>query len=236
MNATQPRKPTAAELVVLRVRQMIERGEVRSGDQLPPERELALQVGVSRPSVSSGLKSLAAMGVVQIRRGAGTFIAGGPPALDSQPLSFLAALHGFSRAQMFEARLVLEVAVAGLAAQRGAAEKVIAMSDEITGMFTSLDAPDRFLEHDIRFHQAVASTCDNPILASIVEMISTLFRDFRRASIGRARDLKQSAEEHLLIYQAVRARDPDRARRAMDDHLRRSLRTQALEEGTEVVA
>jgi hypothetical protein len=68
------------------------------------------------------------------------------------------------------------------------------------GQFRDLDAPDRFLEHDIRFHQAVAATCDNPILVSIVEMISTLFRDFRRASIGRARDLKESAEEHLLIY------------------------------------
>jgi GntR family transcriptional repressor for pyruvate dehydrogenase complex len=113
---------------------------------------------------------------------------------------------------------------------------VIAISDEITGMFASLDAPDRFLEHDIRFHQAVAATSDNPILVSIVEMISTLFREFRRTSIGRARDLKQSAEEHRLIYQAIRARDPERARRAMDEHLRRSLRTQALEDANEASA
>lgn len=233
MTARASKRGTAAEQVVTRVRQMIERGEAHSGDRLPPERELAVQLGVSRPSVRSGLKSLAAMGVVRIRQGAGTFITGGPPALDSQPLSFLAALHGFTRAQMFEARLVLEVAVAGLAAERGAAERVIAISDEITGMFASLDAPDRFLEHDIRFHQAVAATCDNPILVSIVEMISTLFREFRRVSIGRARDLKQSAEEHRLIYQAIRARDPERARRAMDEHLRRSLRTQAMEDAGE---
>ncbi len=230
MNARPARKITAVETVVARVRDMIEKGEVGSGDQLPPERELALQVHVSRPSVRAGLKSLAAMGVVRIRQGAGTFITGGPPALDSQPLRFLAALHGFTRAQMFEARLVLEVAVAGLSAERAAPDDVIAMSDEIAGMFASLDTPDRFLEHDIRFHQAVAATCDNPILVSIVGMISTLFREFRRTSIGKARDLKQSAEEHRLIYQAIRARDPERARRAMDEHLRRSLRTQALED------
>lgn len=235
MNARPSKKVTAAELVVTRVRQMIDRGEARSGDRLPPERELALQLGVSRPSVRSGLKSLAAMGVVRIRQGAGTFIMGGPPALDSQPLSFLAALHGFTRAQMFEARLVLEVAVAGLAAERAAPERVIAISDEITGMFTSLDAPDRFLEHDIRFHQAVAATSDNPILVSVVEMISTLFREFRRVSIGKARDLKQSAEEHRAIYQAIRAKDPERARHAMDEHLRRSLRTQALEDASEAL-
>src|SRR5450756_1662203 len=114
------KKVTAVELVVRQVRRMIESGEVRSGDRLPPERELAQQLGVSRPSVRSGFKSLAAMGVVQIRQGAGTFITGGPPVLGSEPLSFLAALHGFSRDQMFEARLVLEVAVAGLAAERAA--------------------------------------------------------------------------------------------------------------------
>ncbi len=230
MNTRPSKKVTASGLVVMRVRQMIDRGEVGSGDRLPPERELARQLGLSRPTVRSGLKTLAAMGVVQIRQGAGTFITGGPPALDSEPLSFLAALHGFTRAQMFEARLVLEVAVAGLAAERAAPNKVIAISDEVTGGFASLDAPDQFLEHDIQFHRAVAATSDNPILFSVVEMISTLFREFRRASIGKARDLKLAAEEHRAIYQAIRARDPERARRAMDAHLRRALRTQALEE------
>jgi len=229
MTARPAKKPTAAELVVSRVRGLIERGEVRSGDRLPPERELAQQLGVSRPSVRSGLKSLAAMGVVQIRQGAGTFITGGPPVLGSEPLSFLAALHGFTRAQMFEARLVLEVAVAGLAAERAAPDKVIPISDETTGMFASLDAPASFLEHDIRFHQAIATASGNPILASVVEMVSKLFYELRRESIGAARDLRQAAEEHRAIYQAIRAHDADAARRAMGEHLQRSARTQALE-------
>ncbi len=233
MNSGPSKKVPASRLVVTRVRQMIERGQVHSGDRLPPERELAVQLGVSRPTVRSGLKSLATMGVVQIRQGAGTFIACGPPALDSEPLRFLAALHGFTRAQIFEARLVLEVAVAGLAAERAAPGKVIAISDELTGMFASLEAPDRFLEHDIQFHRAVAATSDNPILSSVVDMISALFRESRRASIGKARDLKRAAEEHRAIYQAIRARDPERARRATDAHLRRAWRSQALEDSDE---
>jgi GntR family transcriptional repressor for pyruvate dehydrogenase complex len=221
---------TAAELVVGRIRALIEAGDVRAGDRLPPERDLARQLGVSRPSVRSGLKSLAAMGVVQIRQGAGTFITGGPPVLGSEPLSFLAALHGFTRAQMFEARLVLEVDVAGLAAERAAPEKVMAISDETTGMFASLDAPGAFLDHDIRFHQAVAAASENPILASLVEMVSKLFYELRRQSIGVATDKKQAAEEHRLIYQAIRARDPERARQAMANHLRRASLTQAQED------
>jgi len=72
------------------------------------------------------------MGVVQIRQGAGTFITGGPPMLGSEPLSFLAALHGFTRDQMFEARLVLEVAVAGLAAERAAPGRVASREPRVT--------------------------------------------------------------------------------------------------------
>jgi GntR family transcriptional regulator, transcriptional repressor for pyruvate dehydrogenase complex len=230
MNPRQAKKVTAAGLVVTRIRGLIESGEVRSGDRLPPERDLARQLGVSRPSVRSGLKSLAAMGVVQIRQGAGTFITGGPPVLDSEPLSFLAALHGFTRAQMFEARLVLEVAVAGLAAERARPEKVMAISDETTEMFASLDAPSAFLDHDIRFHQAVAAASDNPILGSLVEMVSKMFYELRRESIGVAKDMKLAAEEHRLIYQAIRARDVERAREAMASHLRRAALTQALED------
>jgi GntR family transcriptional repressor for pyruvate dehydrogenase complex len=227
-----PKKVTAAELVVTRIRALIEAGEVRAGDRLPPERDLAQQLGVSRPSVRSGLKSLAAMGVVQIRQGAGTFITGGPPVLGSEPLSFLAALHGFTRSQMFEARLVLEVAVAGLAAERAAPEKVMAISDETTEMFATLDAPSTFLEHDIRFHQAVAAASGNPILASLVEMVSKLFYELRRESIRVATDKKEAAEEHRVIYQAIRARDPERARQAMANHLHRAALTQAQEDST----
>jgi len=230
------RKPSeklaAAEIVVSRVRSSIESGELRSGDRLPAERELARRLGVSRPSVRSGLKSLAAMGVVQIRQGAGTFITAGPPTLGSEPLSFLAALHGFTRAQMFEARHVLEVTVAGIAAERAkqSPERVIAISDETTGMFASLEDPDRFLDHDIRFHRAVAAVADNPILSSLVEMVSALFRELRQGTIRRARDLRQAADEHLAIYQAIRAHDPERSRRAMSDHLQRAQKSQAQEE------
>ena len=89
----KPTEGVTAEIVVRHVRALIERGELKPGDRLPPERELAVQLGVSRPSVRAGLRSLAAIGVLQTRHGAGTFITDGPPTLGSEPLSFLAALH-----------------------------------------------------------------------------------------------------------------------------------------------
>ena len=100
------------------MRALIDRGELRRGDRLPAERDLATQIGVSRPTVRAGLRALAAMGVVRSRHGSGTYIPDGPPALGSEPLSFLAALHGFTREEMYEARRILEVGAAALAAER----------------------------------------------------------------------------------------------------------------------
>jgi GntR family transcriptional repressor for pyruvate dehydrogenase complex len=214
----------AAELVVDHVRGQIERAELKPGDRLPPERELAQRIGVSRPSVRAGLRSLSAMGVVQTRHGSGTYIADGPPHLDSQPLSLLAALHGFTTEQMFEARRVLEMGVAGLAAERATGEQIAVMAEEVTGMFASVEDQQAFLMHDIRFHRAVAMASGNPILASLVEMVSSLYFEHRRRTMPRGRDLRETAVTHRNIYHAVRAHDADRARREMSVHLPRQQR------------
>jgi GntR family transcriptional regulator, transcriptional repressor for pyruvate dehydrogenase complex len=225
-------KPTdgvTAEIVVRHVRGLIERGELRPGDRLLPERELAVQLGVSRPSVRAGLRSLSAIGILQTRHGAGTFITDGPPTLGAEPLSFLAALHGFTRDEMFEARRALEVGVAGLAAERATDEQIATIAEEVTGMYASLDDPQAFLIHDIRFHRAVASASGNPILASLVEMVSALFYEHRRKTAQNGRDLKESAQMHRVVYHAIRARDAKRARSAMSDHLLLAQQAQSLE-------
>jgi len=151
------------------------------------------------------------MGVVESRQGAGTFITTGPPRLGAGPLSFLAALHGFTREQIFEARKVLEVGAAGLAAERGLAGLLAPMAEEVTGMFANLTEPQIFLIHDVRFHRAVAAAAANPVLSSIVEMVSSLVYEQRRVTVERALDLKESAEMHRRIYQAIRDHDPERA-------------------------
>jgi GntR family transcriptional repressor for pyruvate dehydrogenase complex len=216
--------------VVHHVALLIERGELRPGDRLPPERELALELGVSRPTVRAGLHALAAMGVTESRQGAGTFITGGPPRLGAGPLSFLAALHGFSRDQIFEARKILEVGAAGLAAELGLNDRLAPMAEEVTGMFANISEPQTFLLHDIRFHRAVAGAAGNPVLLALVEMVSSLVWEQRRLTVERAHDLKESAEMHRRIYQAIRDRDPERARKEMTQHLDLARQAQASEE------
>jgi GntR family transcriptional repressor for pyruvate dehydrogenase complex len=226
---------TAAEQVIWQLREMIHRGELRPGDKLPPERDLAKVLGESRPTLRGGIRALAAIGVLETRQGAGTFVvkSDGPPALDSSPLRLMASLHGFTSAEMFEARQSLEMAVAGLAAERATSEHMALMSEEIAGMYASLDDPEQFLVHDMRFHQAVASASRNRILTSLMNMVATILFDVRRKTVKRARDLKESAEMHRHIYRAVRSRDSEAARTAMRNHLTLAQKAQDAEEAAD---
>jgi GntR family transcriptional repressor for pyruvate dehydrogenase complex len=169
------------------------------------------------------------MGVVSSRKGAGTFIQGGPPTLGGEPLRLLADLHDFSSEEMFEARGALEVAAAGLAALRATPPQREEMATEVTGMFSSVDEPEAFLLHDVRFHRAVAAASNNAVLAALVEMVSSLVWERRRETIKAARDLRESADIHRGIFDAIRARQATRARTAMARHLRLALEGWAAE-------
>src|SRR5262245_16153581 len=221
----------SAAAVVAHVRDLIDRGALRPGGRLPPERDLAQQIGVSRPTVRAGLRTLAALGVVRSRRGSGTYIPDGPPTLGAEALSFLAALHKFTVDHVFEARRILEVGAAGLAAERATPEQLATLADEVASLFASLADRQVFLVHDINFHRVIAAASGNPIVASLVEMVAALYYERRRTTAERAvdRDMRDAADAHRQIYQAVRARDVNAARRAMDEHLVRSRSYQAKE-------
>jgi GntR family transcriptional repressor for pyruvate dehydrogenase complex len=227
------RDPSAdsAAQVVAHVRELIDRGALGPGARLPPERDLARQVGVSRPTVRAGLRTLAALGVVRSRRGSGTYIPEGPPTLGAEALSFLAALHKFTIDDVYEVRRILEVGAAGLAAERATPDHLATLAEEVTGLFASLSDRQVFLVHDINFHRSIAAASGNPIVASLVEMVSALHYERRRATAERAadRELRDAADAHRQIYQAVRTHDADRARRSMNDHLLRSQSYQARE-------
>jgi GntR family transcriptional repressor for pyruvate dehydrogenase complex len=171
------------------------------------------------------------MGVVEARHGSGTYIPGGPPKLDTQGLSFLAALHGFTRDEMFEARRVLEVGAAGMAAERATGHDLAAIAEEVASLFANMEDPELFLVHDMQFHRAVAVASRNPIVASLIEMVSTLFFEHRRPTAARAtdRNLRDAANMHRRIYLSIRERDADQARTLMDEHLRQAARHHADE-------
>jgi GntR family transcriptional repressor for pyruvate dehydrogenase complex len=234
MMSAMTRKPmvaasAATALVADHVRQMILRGELQRGQKLPPEREMVQKLGLSRTSVRAGMQLLANKGILVIRHGTGTFVADGPLVLDSEQFHFLSALHGFSRHDMFEARRSLESTVAGLAAERATGDDLAAISDAVTGMFVSLGNALEFLRYDAAFHRAVAAGSKNPIMASLVDMVSGMFFEARRGTAHQERDLQPIADKHRLIYQAIRDRDPVAASQRMVDHLLDAERLQQVE-------
>ncbi len=141
--------------------------------------------------------------------------------LGSEPLSFLAALHGFTGLEMYEARRILEVGAAGLAAERATDEQLAKLAEDVEALYGALESPQVFLVHDINFHRSVAAASGNPIVASLMEMVSALYYDRRRQTAQRAseRDLRDAAEAHRRIYDAICAHDAERARQAMNEHL-----------------
>lgn len=215
------RQGTSAEEVVQHLREMIHNGELRPGDRLPSERDLAKLLGVSRPTLRVAICSLAAIGVLRSRQGAGTFVVKDedPPSLDSSPLRLMASLRGFTSAEMFEARRALEMAVAGLAAERTTGEQLASIAEELAGMYASLEEPEQYLVHDMRFHQLIAAASGNRILTALMNMVATILLDVRSKTVKQAKDLRESAEMHQKIYRAIRDHDPEKARIAMRDHL-----------------
>jgi GntR family transcriptional repressor for pyruvate dehydrogenase complex len=130
---------------------------------------------------------------------------------------------------MFEARIILESNIAALAAERGKDEHYTALAEEVAEMFAAMDSPADFLIHDLLFHRIISKASGNPILASVIETITSALYDKRRKTVERSIDMRESAEMHREIYRAIRARRPQEARKLMEKHLQMAQASQGME-------
>src|ERR1700722_15335302 len=149
-NKAQPSDSQLAMQVVNHIRERIEDGTLQPGDKIPPEREFAKALNISRASLRTGIGYLAALGVMKVRHGVGTFVADGPAEFGKSSLGLLGALHGFKSWQMFEARKLLETNLAALAAERGQEEHLTQLAEEVTEMYATADDAAQYLIHDVR--------------------------------------------------------------------------------------
>ena len=218
-----------SEIVCFRLREMIKKGSL--GDRLPPERDLAREMGVSRQTLRSGIRSLSAGGFLKSRRGAGTFVVKTEdvPTLDTTPLRIMAKLHEFSAEEMFEARIALEIEIVGLAARNAKIENIMKMSDAIAEMFSALDEPKKFLAHDMQFHKCIAEASGNRMLTMLMRLVTQVIFETRSKTVKHATDLRQAAEMHRKIYRAIRDRNPAKAHEAMREHLLATQKAQEVE-------
>jgi GntR family transcriptional repressor for pyruvate dehydrogenase complex len=215
--------------VVNHIRSLMESGALQPGDKIPPEREFARSLNISRASLRTGIGYLAAMGVMKVRHGGGTFVADGPAEFGKASFSLMGVLHGFQSWHMFEVRLILESNLAALAAERAKEEHHTALAEEVAEIFASVDSPADFLIHDVLFHRIISQASGNPILAALMETITSALYDKRRKTVERSIDMRESAEMHRRIYRAIRARAPVEARKLMEQHLRMAQTAQGME-------
>lgn len=215
--------------VVNHIRALLEKGALQPGDRIPPERELARTLKISRASLRTGIGYLAAMGVMKVKHGVGTFIKDGPAEFSKASLGLMGALYGFQFWQMFEARLIIESSLAALAAERGKEEHFAALAEQVAEMYAIADNPADFLIHDILFHRIIAKASGNPILAALIKTITTAMYEKRRKTVERADYLREMAGMHREIYRAIHAHDPVEARKLMEHHLRVAENAQNME-------
>jgi GntR family transcriptional repressor for pyruvate dehydrogenase complex len=207
------------EEIVRQVKLMIAEGRLKSGDRLPPERDLAEKFVVSRTSVREALRALESLGLVEIRPGEGTFVREMSVEALVEPLALVMASQREAIGELFEARRLLEPAVAALAATRATPEEIQEMERILEEQAREIEAGRTGLAQDAQFHAAIGTAAHNRAITRIAHAVMDLLTQSREESLNTPGRRTRSHEDHRRILAAVKARDEAGARQAMLDHI-----------------
>src|SRR5215203_3932541 len=202
--------------------EMVISGGLERGERLPPERELCAHLGVSRTVVREALNLLEARGLISIEHGRGAVVSGGNPRAVRDTLGLLLRVQPKTLWELLEIRKILEVEVAGLAAERARPHDVAAMRLQLDRMRDSIDAPEGYVDADVEFHALLARATRNEVLLTMLEPVVDLLdllRASRRVSAARPGNALRALGEHERILRRVEAGDAGRAREEMRAHL-----------------
>ena len=196
-------------------------GELKVGDRLPTENELAQQLGVSKVPVREAMISLQQMGLLTSKRGAGggVFVCEPSPEPVGEALTLMLRLGQASIADLTQARLIIEPHVARQAAQLATPQDVVRLEETITEYQKVVEQDLPRSIHDLDFHLALADACGNPVLNLISRaLVPLLYTNVRRRRLPPERR-NLGIEGHHEIFEAVRRGDPDKAQEAMARHV-----------------
>ena len=201
------------------IKQMIISGTLSAGQRLPAERDLALLLGVSRPSLREAIRALTALNIVESRHGDGTFVSSLDPELLSQPVDFLLQVNHESLRALFEARRALESGIAALAAERATELELAELEGFVKRGQSLIKDVEAFIQHDIAFHTHLRRIARSPILASLLSSVDGLSAESRRQTAQSARTRSLSHRDHQRLVRALKARDVVAAQAIMVEHL-----------------
>jgi GntR family transcriptional regulator, transcriptional repressor for pyruvate dehydrogenase complex len=209
-------RPRLYEQVVSQIQEWIAENGLAVGDRLPPERELASRLGVSRATISQALVAMEVVGMVSVRHGDGVVLI--EPAGSTKVVSALRR-HAQQLPEIIEAREALETKLAALAAERRTESDLAAIDEALEVMERDIAAGGRGVEGDELFHAAVTAAGHSALLARLMAEISELIKESRIESLSQPDRPLNSLRGHRRIAEAIRARDGEAAAVAMQDHI-----------------
>jgi len=195
------------------------RGDWTPGERIPPERELCQQLGVGRASLREALKALEIMGMIETRLGDGTYVCERSEFL-SRPL--LWAITSSSDAEvheLVEARKLIEVELAGLAAERATPSDLKEIGVHLDQMESSMADVDQFQRSDIAFHLAIAQASHNRILMNALLLIRNLLQNWIGSALRIQGVAEKAFSQHQRIFMGIAKKNPCAARAEMQIHL-----------------
>lgn len=209
-------RPRLYEQIAQQLHDHVVQAHLRPGDRLPPEREMAKRLGVSRASLAQALVALEVLGVVSVRHGDGAVVV--ESATERQVVSALRA-RSQRLPEVIDARAALEVKLAALAADRRTALDLVAIDGALDTMAADIDAGGRGVEGDELFHAAVTAAGHSALLSRMMAEISELIRESRLESLTQPGRPSASLAGHRTIARAIRDRDAAAAATAMHEHI-----------------
>lgn len=208
------------EQIVQQIEESIVKGNLKPGDQLPAERELAQRFGVSRTAVREAVKALREKGLVEAYSGKGTFITDGTTQAVRQSLDLMVKIgQPEGSTHLAEVRAILEPEIAALAARRIQEPELTTMREAVAVMDRSGNDPEAYIEADLDFHLALAEGAANPLILSLLDSIVGLLREQRLRIFRVPGGPERGQFHHKKILEAVEKHDAEKARETMRAHL-----------------
>jgi len=204
--------------LIARFKELIEKGVFVPGHRLPPERDLAEALAVSRPTLRQSMRALQIMGVIKARQGSGSYLADSAGEIMRVPVEFALAFKNVARTDLFETRRTLEVKLASLAAERRTSDDLEAMRTSLREMERAMGDPEAWCRTEPQFHNCIVQAARNGVMATIIEMLSQMLMQSRKETVRLLSDYPSSYRSHENIYVEIEKQDPAAAAKTMMEH------------------
>lgn len=218
LESLQNEKKLLPERVAEQIITLIKDKELKEGDKLPNEFEMAKQLHVGRGTIREAVKILVSRHVLEIKRGCGTFVCQNPGKIDD-PLGFAFVSDKKKLAyDLYELRMMIEPNMAALAAEKADEEGVAELQKIADEIKESITKGQDYLEKDIQFHALISQLSQNSVVSAIIPVLQTGISFFIHMTNKSL--MRETIETHQLLVDAIADHDSQAAKKAMEQHLK----------------